>query len=51
MMNQQIHLVSRPTGEPSAANFQLVEAAVPDLADGQVLVKNLWLSLDPYTTT
>ncbi len=48
MMNQQIHLVSRPTGEPSAANFQLVEAPVPDLADGQVLVKNHYLSLDPY---
>ena len=48
MINQQIHLVSRPTGEPSVANFQLVEAPVPELADGQVLVKNHYLSLDPY---
>ncbi len=51
MMNQQIHLVSRPTGEPGADNFKLVQAPVPgqaDLKDGQVLVKNHYLSLDPY---
>ena len=47
-VNQQIHLVSRPEGEPSAANFKLVEAPVPALADGQVLVRNHYLSLDPY---
>ena len=47
-MNQQIHLVSRPTGEASADNFRLVEAALPDLADGQVLVRHHYLSLDPY---
>ena len=46
--NQQILLVSRPSGEPSAANFRLVEAPVPDLGDGQVLVRNHYLSLDPY---
>jgi NADPH-dependent curcumin reductase CurA len=48
MKNQQIHLVSRPTGEPGADNFQLVEAPVPDLSDGQVLVQHHYLSLDPY---
>ena len=48
MNNQQIHLVSRPTGEPGASNFQLVDAAVPDLKDGQVLVQHHYLSLDPY---
>jgi NADPH-dependent curcumin reductase CurA len=47
-MNKQIHLVSRPQGEASAANFKLVEAAVPALADGQVLVRHHFLSLDPY---
>ena len=49
--NLQIHLASRPTGEPSAANFRLVEAALPDasqLAAGQVLVRHHFLSLDPY---
>lgn len=46
--NLQIHLASRPTGEPTASNFRLVEAAVPALTDGQVLVRNHYLSLDPY---
>ena len=35
-MNQQILLASRPTGEPTADNFRLVEVPVPTLADGQV---------------
>ena len=46
--NHQIHLVSRPHGEPSVDNFKLVEAPVPELKDGQVLVRNHYLSLDPY---
>ena len=48
MNNQQIQLVSRPDGEASADNFRLVEVAVPELTDGQVLVSNHFLSLDPY---
>jgi NADPH-dependent curcumin reductase len=48
IINRQIHLVSRPQGEAVAANFKLVEAAVPELKDGQVLVRNHFLSLDPY---
>ena len=47
-INQQWLLASRPTGEPTADNFKLVEAAVPELADGQVLVRHHYLSLDPY---
>ena len=47
-INKQWHLVSRPTGEPTPANFKLVEAALPELADGQLLVRNHYLSLDPY---
>ena len=46
--NRQILLVSRPQGEAAAANFRLVEAPVPALADGQVLVRHHYLSLDPY---
>ncbi|TDF64519.1 NADP-dependent oxidoreductase [Cupriavidus sp. L7L] len=46
--NHQIHLVSRPNGEPTVDNFKLVEAPVPQLKDGQVLVRNHYLSLDPY---
>lgn len=48
LINRQIHLVSRPSGEPTVDNFKLVEAAVPALAEGQVLVRNHYLSLDPY---
>ena len=46
--NRQIHLVSRPQGEPTPDNFRLVEAEVPALAEGQVLVRHHFLSLDPY---
>ena len=46
--NPQIHLVSRPSGEASLDNFKLVEAEVPDLKNGQVLVRNHFMSLDPY---
>ena len=47
-INHQIHLVSRPTAEPTLDNFKLVEAPIPVLAEGQVLVRNHFLSLDPY---
>jgi NADPH-dependent curcumin reductase CurA len=46
--NQQIHLVSRPDGEARIDNFRLVEADIPDLQDGQLLVQHHYLSLDPY---
>ena len=46
--NRQIHLASRPDGEPTAANFRLVEAPLPSLRENQVLVRNHYLSLDPY---
>ncbi len=47
-INRQILLASRPQGEPSAENFKLVETPVAPLADGQVLVRHHYLSLDPY---
>jgi NADPH-dependent curcumin reductase CurA len=46
--NRQILLVSRPSGFPTEANFKLVETPAPAPADGQFLVRNHWLSLDPY---
>ena len=48
MNNQRIVLVSRPVTEPSTANFRLEEVPLAALADGQVRVKNHYLSLDPY---
>jgi NADPH-dependent curcumin reductase len=47
-MNKRVVLASRPQGWVSEANFRIEEAPVPKPADGEVLVKNLWLSLDPY---
>jgi NADPH-dependent curcumin reductase CurA len=47
-MNHQILLASRPAGEPSADNFRLVETPLPEIGDGQVLVRHHYLSLDPY---
>ena len=47
-MNRQITLASRPVGAPTPDNFKLVETAVPTPERGQVLVRALYLSLDPY---
>jgi NADPH-dependent curcumin reductase CurA len=48
MENQRIVLASRPEGWVTPENFRLEKGAVPSPQDGEVLVKNLWLSLDPY---
>jgi hypothetical protein len=42
------HLKSRPQGMPAPDNFELKKIELPPLADGQVRVRNLWLSVDPY---
>ncbi len=46
--NREIHLKSRPNGMPSAANFALVETPIPKPTAGQFLVRNVWMSVDPY---
>ena len=48
LTNQQILLDNRPLGEAVASNFKLTTADTPALADGQVLVRHHFLSLDPY---
>jgi NADPH-dependent curcumin reductase CurA len=47
-VNREIHLKSRPTGVPTAAAFELVETPIPRPAAGQFLVRNIWMSVDPY---
>lgn len=42
------HLKSRPNGMPTSDNFELKETALPELGEGQVRVRNRWLSVDPY---
>ncbi|MFC8781263.1 NADP-dependent oxidoreductase [Streptomyces nigra] len=48
MINREWHLVSRPVGWPKTEDFALVEAEVPTPGEGQVLVRNKYLSVDPY---
>jgi NADPH-dependent curcumin reductase CurA len=42
------HLAARPHGEPTPADFRLVEVPVPEPAEGQVVVRNVVMSVDPY---
>jgi NADPH-dependent curcumin reductase CurA len=44
----EVHLVSRPTGWPTPDDFRLVEAELPDPGPGEVLVRNTYVSVDPY---
>lgn len=48
MQNKEIRLASRPAGKPTLENFQFVETEVPEPADGEVLVRLLYISVDPY---
>jgi NADPH-dependent curcumin reductase CurA len=45
--SREVHLVARPDGLPTEKDFELVETDVPDAADGEVLVENLYMSVDP----
>lgn len=45
---REIRLASRPTGVPTASNFTLAETTLDPLQDGQVLVRNRFMSVDPY---
>ncbi|GAB4050154.1 NADP-dependent oxidoreductase [Catellatospora paridis] len=47
-VGREIHLASRPVGMPTPDNFRLMEVAVPEPAEGQVKVRNLVMSVDPY---
>jgi len=47
-VNRRIVLASRPQGDVTPQNFRIEEAPIPAPAEGEVLVRNEWLSLDPY---
>jgi NADPH-dependent curcumin reductase len=47
-VNRQVLLKSRPEGAPSLDNFELTQAPMPEPGEGEVLMRNLYLSLDPY---
>ncbi|MEV7997094.1 NADP-dependent oxidoreductase [Streptomyces sp. NPDC086077] len=47
-VNREWHLAARPVGWPRPEDFALVEAPMPTPGEGQVLVRNLYVSVDPY---
>ena len=47
-VNRQILLKSRPEGAPSLGNFELTERPTPEPGEGEVLMRIVYLSLDPY---
>jgi len=47
-MTTQIRLAAYPVGEPSDASYETGIEPLPDLKDGQVLLRTIYLSLDPY---
>jgi NADPH-dependent curcumin reductase CurA len=46
--SREVRLKSRPVGMPEASNFEVATVDVPDPGDGEVLVRNQWMSVDPY---
>jgi NADPH-dependent curcumin reductase CurA len=47
-VNRRVLLKSRPVGEPKPGDFEIVDAPIPAPADGQILCRTIYLSLDPY---
>jgi NADPH-dependent curcumin reductase CurA len=48
IINRQLRVKTWPDGLPKPTDFALVEGPMPVLGDAQVLIRNLWLSIDPY---
>ena len=48
MTNRRVLLKSRPVGEPKPSDFEIADASIPKPGDGEILVRTIWLSLDPY---
>jgi len=46
--SREIRLKSRPVGLPEASNFELAKVELPEPGAGEVLVRNAWMSVDPY---
>ncbi len=47
-MNREIRLAARPHGLPRASDFELAETPVPEPAEGEALIRNVFMSVDPY---
>jgi NADPH-dependent curcumin reductase CurA len=47
-LNREIHPAARPQGWPTLDTFALIETPIPEPTEGQVLVRNVFMSVDPY---
>ncbi len=47
-VSTEIHLKRRPDGIPKENDFELVDVPIPDPAEGEILVRNIYMSVDPY---
>jgi NADPH-dependent curcumin reductase CurA len=47
-VNREIRLAARPVGFPKDTDFELAETPIPEPADGEILVRNVYMSVDPY---
>jgi len=48
MISKEIRLKNRPVGMPAESDFELAEVSMPEVGDGEILVQNIYMSVDPY---
>ena len=48
IISKEIHLGKRPTGFVTEDDFELAEVKVPRIKEGEFLVHNIWMSIDPF---
>lgn len=48
IVSREIHLKQRPKGFPTEENFEIVQVDIPESKEGEFLVRNIWMSLDPH---
>ena len=48
LKSKEIRLKNRPVGLPGIGDFELAEVTVPEIKTGEVLVQNVYMSVDPY---
>ena len=46
--SREVHLKNRPEGLPTKSHFELAEVTIPPINEGEVLVQNMYMSVDPY---
>ena len=48
VLSREVRLRKRPVGNPSESDFEIVETRITEIADGQILIRNIYMSVDPY---